>query len=78
MSEVPVSPVGNIRPYITIETAPINSEPAELDGTPTSPDQVKVKDRNHRVGSTAGESTSSAASGGGLTQQDREVGFVFL
>lgn len=42
MSEVPVSPVQFSRPELKIDSAAINNEPVELDGTPTSQDKIKT------------------------------------
>lgn len=42
MTEAPISPVQYTRPELRIESAAINNEPVELDGTPTSPDKIKA------------------------------------
>ncbi|KAK5124253.1 hypothetical protein LTR85_001956 [Meristemomyces frigidus] len=40
-SGTPISPVGQSKPELTISAAPINDEPVELDGTPTSPERLR-------------------------------------
>lgn len=40
-SDLPVSPVGTSKPELTISAPTLNDEPVELDGTPTSPKQLK-------------------------------------
>lgn len=39
----PVSPVGVSKPEISVSAAAINSEPVELDSTPTSPEDLKKR-----------------------------------
>lgn len=41
MEQAPVSPIKVSKPELVLESASINSEPVELDGTPTSPDKAK-------------------------------------
>ena len=41
----PVSPMKESRPELTISAASINSEPVELDGTPTSPERLRRESR---------------------------------
>ena len=40
-SETPISPVGVSKPELTISSPAMNEEPVELDGTPTSPENVR-------------------------------------
>lgn len=41
MASDPISPVGTSKPELTISPPAVNDEPIELDGTPTSPEQLK-------------------------------------
>lgn len=81
MAEVPISPVVGKRPELIIESAAINSEPVELDGTPTSPDQMKARHASTRRTSTQVNSEGSAISptaGEGLSEEDRAVRCLLL
>lgn len=40
-SGVPISPSEVSKPELTLSAASVNDEPAELDGTPTSPDKAR-------------------------------------
>jgi hypothetical protein len=40
-SETPISPVGVSKPELTISAPAMNEEPVELDGTPTSAENVR-------------------------------------
>lgn len=44
----PISPIGASKPELTLSAASINSEPVELDGTPTSPERVRQSRRGSR------------------------------
>lgn len=39
----PISPVRGDRPELRIDAAPINNEPVELDGTPTTPSTLRAR-----------------------------------
>ncbi|KAJ9625530.1 hypothetical protein H2203_004287 [Taxawa tesnikishii (nom. ined.)] len=43
MEETPISPVQPSRPELSVDSAAIDTVPVELDGTPTSPEQLKAK-----------------------------------
>ena len=62
-SETPISPVGQSKPELTISAPAVNDEPVELDGTPTSPEKVRV----------VGRRGSKAEDLAGLNPEEREV-----
>jgi hypothetical protein len=41
--KAPISPVGVSKPEISVSAAAINSEPVELDSTPTSPEELQKR-----------------------------------
>ncbi|KAK3714667.1 hypothetical protein LTR37_007647 [Vermiconidia calcicola] len=46
--KTPISPVKETKPELTLSAASLNNEPVELDGTPTSPEEMRAARRGSR------------------------------
>ncbi|KAK3720839.1 hypothetical protein LTR37_003502 [Vermiconidia calcicola] len=46
--KTPISPVKETKPELTLSAASLNDEPVELDGTPTSPEEMRAGRRGSR------------------------------
>ena len=67
MSAAPISPVGVNKPTLVVSSAPINDEPVELDGTPTSPQEIRAKHAENQP------SSSAVAGDHGISAEDKQV-----